>query len=205
LLARPGRDPCCVDESITLLTPNRNGCQGRPGTFVRSGSVFIPVNHPTAVDGPGARMTLRADWLVAWPAAAVVEIWCDDWFGLQPAAAAGDCQGGMSPAAAVGPVGPALTAFGAGAGLPQEPSDGDPGGVVGHPGSGRGIPAHGWWSAAREAARSPGQIISFGCGSEGTAGTRAPTRREAEIYIAAAEVHLRREIPPPDGYQVWHG
>jgi hypothetical protein len=55
------------------------------------------------------------------------------------------------------------------------------------------------------AARSPGQIISFGCGSEGTAGTRAPTRREAEIYIAAAEVHLRREIPPPDGYQVWHG
>ncbi|KAF4228174.1 hypothetical protein CNMCM8980_006943 [Aspergillus fumigatiaffinis] len=56
--------------------------------------------------------------LVAWPAAAVVEIWCHDWFGLQPAAAAGNWQGRTSPAAAVGPVGPALTAFGAGGRIP---------------------------------------------------------------------------------------
>lgn len=92
-----------------------------------------------------------------------------------------------------------------GAGSPREPSDRDPSGMVGHPGSGRGIPAHGWWSAAREAARSPGQIICLGRGSEGTASPQARTQREAEIYISIAEVRLRRKIPPPNGYQVWHG
>jgi hypothetical protein len=92
-----------------------------------------------------------------------------------------------------------------GAGSPQELSNRDPSGVVGHPGSGTGIPAHRWWSSTREAASSPGQTIRLGRGSEGTASTRARTRRAAEIYISAAEVHLRRKIPPPNGYQVWRG
>jgi hypothetical protein len=44
LPARPGQDPCHVDQLITPLTPDLKGLQGSPGTFVCLGLVFIPIN-----------------------------------------------------------------------------------------------------------------------------------------------------------------
>jgi hypothetical protein len=78
VLARPGLAACCVDQLIAPLTYNliiRKDFRGSPGTFIYLGLVFIPINQSTAVDGLGMPIMLHVDWLMAWLATAIVEIW----------------------------------------------------------------------------------------------------------------------------------
>ncbi|GIK03788.1 hypothetical protein Aspvir_007862 [Aspergillus viridinutans] len=72
-----------------------------------------------------------------------MEIPCGDWLGLQPAVAASDSPGRTTPAAAVGPVDPVLTAFGPGQNWSGKPIPTGARGFRGHAGRARLGDQHG--------------------------------------------------------------